>query len=119
MLPWDLRANERPRKKLHEKGQIYRQTDIAITRKNRPKGRFFENSQNKGTHQKGIKSLHLHPVGQEGHKQKVISENADGCEGGPAEYCGRFCVLLEPGHPAAGADLYIVLQSLINAVMRQ
>ena len=26
-----------------KRGQIYRQTDIATTRKNWPKGRFFEN----------------------------------------------------------------------------
>ena len=45
----DLRAYERPQKKIAWGGdkyidrQIYRQTDIATTRKNQPKARFFEN----------------------------------------------------------------------------
>ena len=39
------RANERPLKKSHGEGsdkQTDRQTDIATTRKNQPKGQFFE-----------------------------------------------------------------------------
>ena len=43
----DLRANERPWKKLHYEGTdrhiSHPWTDIATTRKNLPKGRFFEN----------------------------------------------------------------------------
>ena len=38
----DLRVNERPQNKLHEKGTEPHKTDIATLWENRRKGQFFE-----------------------------------------------------------------------------